>query len=495
MQDWVGSPLNPQMPSPGEESRLDLSANQLHRLVPEMSALHTLSTQQLVVLLALAAALALGFAINPLSAALALNALLTLIYIAILAYNLIWFKKSLERPAVISVSDEEARSIPDEYLPTYTVLVAAYHEAEVISDTIAAVQSLDYPPSRLEIKLLLESDDAATVAAAFSAQPGPTIEIVLVPPGKPRTKPKACNYGLLGSSGELVTIFDVEDRPEPLQLRRAAAAFRRLDPSIACLQAKLYYHNAGQNLITRWFSAEYATWFASMLPALVGLKAPIPLGGTSMHIRRWCLDTVGGWDANNVTEDADLGVRLHRFGFRTLVLDSVTLEEANSDFINWVKQRSRWYKGYLQTWLVHMRNPRRLWRDLGPAGFVGFQFVVGATPILSLVNPVFWILTLMWVLGHSDIVKLLYPPWLYYPAIASLVLGNFLVVYRTAIGIRSTAHTGLIGAVCFLPAYWLMMALAAVKAFGQLLMAPRYWEKTAHGLGSQPSEGIGHAAD
>ncbi len=250
---------------------------------------------------------------------------------------------------------------------------------------------------------------------------------------------------------------------------------------MACLQAQLYYHNEGQNLLTRLFAAEYASWFATALPAMAELGAPLPLGGTSMHVRRDALEHVGGWDPHNVTEDADLGIRLHRMGFRTEVLGSVTLEEANSDPVNWVKQRSRWYKGYIQTWLVHMREPRRVWRELGGRGVAGLAAVVAGTPLLSLLNPLFWLLTAVWLVGGTA-VRELYPAWLYYPAVLSLVLGNFLALYRIAVSVRSSGHPELLSAVLLWPAYWAWMSVAAVRAVAQLTIAPWFWEKTVHGL-------------
>jgi cellulose synthase/poly-beta-1,6-N-acetylglucosamine synthase-like glycosyltransferase len=281
-----------------------------------------------------------------------------------------------------------------------------------------------------------------------------------------------------------VTVYDAEDRPDPLQLRRAVAAFRRLPPDVACLQAKLSYHNAEQNLITRWFTAEYALWFGQFLPGLVKLGAPVPLGGTSNHFRRDTLVRVGGWDPFNVTEDADLGIRLHRLGFRTRVLESITLEEANSDFVNWGKQRSRWYKGYLQTWLVHMRHPRRLWQRLGLRGFVGFNLFVGGTPFLALLNPVFWVLTAMWFLAKPPIILELFPPWLYYTSMLSLVVGNFTFLYTAMVGARLTGRPSLVLASLLSPIYWVMMSIAAIKAAVQLFSAPTFWEKTEHGLDS-----------
>ena len=371
--------------------------------------------------------------------------------------------------------------LADDELPTYTVLVPVYREAEVLARTVRALEMIDYPRERLDIKLLAEADDEDTLAAARGLVTNLRLELVLVPAEGPRTKPKACNFGLGLARGELVTIYDAEDRPEPLQLRRAVAAFRQLPPLVACLQAKLSYYNSTQNLITRWFTAEYDAWFAMLLPALAHLGGPVPLGGTSMHVKRKVLERVGGWDPHNVTEDADLGVRLQRLGYEVRVLDSTTLEEANSDFVNWVKQRSRWYKGYLQTWLVHMRNPVRLLREIGWRRFVSLTFAIGSVPILALINPVFWAATGLWLLGFSGIATLI-PPLVYYPSLASLVLGNFLGIYVGLLGIRFTNRPKLLGAVLLFPLYWLMMSIAATRALLQLTVAPSFWEKSVHGL-------------
>jgi cellulose synthase/poly-beta-1,6-N-acetylglucosamine synthase-like glycosyltransferase len=303
-----------------------------------------------------------------------------------------------------------------------------------------------------------------------------------VPDGKPKTKPKACNVGLARARGEFVTIYDAEDRPDPLQLRKSVVAFSRCDQTVVCLQAKLSYYNADQNLITRWFTAEYAMWFSQLLPGLVRQSAPMPLGGTSNHFRRSALLAVGGWDAFNVTEDADLGIRLHRLGLRTHVLDSTTLEEANSDFVNWVKQRSRWYKGYLQTWLVHMRHPRQLARELGLGGFVAFNLFVGGTPLIALLNPVFWSLTFIWFIAHPPFVAALFPPVLYYTGLLCMTLGNLAFYYATIISARTTGQPKLVLAATIAPVYWAMMSIAAIKALVQLFSVPYFWEKTAHGL-------------
>lgn len=464
------------------DPRLEQSVFGLYDKTPEMSAMRTLNLPQKLALATGAVVIGGALLLNPIVTLITLNAAGTAAYIVVLIYNLLIFSRLLGKAAVVSISDKEARDFPDALLPRYTVMVAAYQEASVIARAIRNLEALEYPQDKLEILILLEEDDAQTYAAAVACQPGPRVEIIQVPYAKPRTKPKACNYGLTLCSGELITIYDAEDRPEPLQLRRAAVAFSQQDPSIICLQARLQYHNVEQNLLTRWFAAEYVTWFAGMLPALVALKAPIPLGGTSMHVKRAPLEDVGAWDPHNVTEDADLGMRLHRLGYRTMVLDSYTYEEANSDFINWVKQRSRWYKGYLQTWLVHARHPIELYRELGFAGFVGFNVLVGATPVLALLNPLFWLLALLWFAGHIDLIQAIFPAWLYYPAMLSLILGNFIAFYRTLLMVRTGGYPSLALAVLLSPAYWVMMSIAALRAVLQLLINPWHWEKTTHGL-------------
>jgi len=449
---------------------------------PELTAQRTLSGRQIRVIVGGCCIAGLLLLLAPLATLTAAIAVATLLYLATLVYRLLMFRAGLAAPDTVIVDDLEARALPALELPTYTVLVPAYHESEVIAGLLASLSRLEYPAHLLDIKLLLEADDPDTLAAVVQAGPPSNVEVLRVLASEPRTKPKACNVGLASARGRFVTIYDAEDEPDPLQLRRAVVAFNRLPPGVACLQAKLSYRNAEQNLLTRWFTAEYALWFGQLLPGLVKLGAPVPLGGTSNHFRRQTLVRVGGWDPFNVTEDADLGVRLHRLGFRTGILESITLEEANSDFVNWAKQRSRWYKGYLQTWLVHMRHPRQLWQQLGLKGFVGFNLFVGGMPMLALLNPVFWALTAAWFLGKPSIILALFPAWLYYASLVSLVLGNFTFLYTTVVGARAAGRPSLALAALLSPAYWVMMSIAAVKASVQLLAAPTFWEKTAHGL-------------
>jgi cellulose synthase/poly-beta-1,6-N-acetylglucosamine synthase-like glycosyltransferase len=479
------------------DTRLDHSLNALRDIAPHLSSATVLDRRQRNVLIWLSIALLAGLLLAPVPTAVALVTLATVVYIATIFHRVLMVLRSRKSDSVATISDEEAMAIPDNRLPIYTVLVPMYHEAAVVPQLLESLRSLEYPAHKLDVKLLLEEDDEETIAAATRQASTEAIDLILVPMAAPRTKPKALNYGMTFARGEFVTIFDAEDQPDPLQLRRAVAAFRKLPSDVACLQAELTYHNAEQNIITRWFTIEYSMWFTMFLPGLSQSQAPVPLGGTSNHMKRSVLEGLGAWDAHNVTEDADLGIRLHRQGWKTGVLGSQTFEEGNSDFVNWVKQRSRWYKGYLATWLVHLRHPVQLWRDLGPSGFVQFNLFVGGTPILALLNPWFWLLTLAWFGVHAGIVQKLYPTPLYFAGLSCFALGNAVVYYMTILAARTARRPSLVFAACLVPAYWVMMSMAAIKAFWQLVAAPSYWEKTTHGLGTLAPEpeaqGVGEA--
>jgi cellulose synthase/poly-beta-1,6-N-acetylglucosamine synthase-like glycosyltransferase len=415
-----------------------------------------------------------------------MSACLTVLYTLFVGYRWWMIRQAADEPMEARIPDEELAALNPKDLPVYTVLVPARDEAEVLPVLARALDALDWPKDRLDVKLLLEADDTATLDAARRADLPPYVEIVVVPPGEPRTKPKACNYGLARARGEFLTIFDAEDIPEPLQLKKAYRVFAEADARLACVQAKLTYFNADQNLLTRWFTAEYAAWFDLYLPALYAAGHPIPLGGTSNHFRVATLRQLGGWDPYNVTEDADLGIRLARAGYRTTIVDAVTLEEANSEFVNWMRQRSRWVKGYLATWLVHMRSPRQTWRELGPRGFLGFQAAFLGTILPFLLNPVYWGLTSLWFLTQAAFIPRLFPPGVYYLGMTSLLAGNFLFAYMNALASARHGRWDLVLYSLLTPLYWGMMSVAAWKALLQLMTRPAHWEKTRHGLSFTP---------
>jgi cellulose synthase/poly-beta-1,6-N-acetylglucosamine synthase-like glycosyltransferase len=406
----------------------------------------------------------------------------TVIYLVIIIHRLSVFRASLNFDPAIRITDAEARAYSDDLLPTYTVLVPAFREPEVIRTLVDALTRLDYPRDRLEILLLLEDGDDDTLVAATSIATDLPIEVLVVPRGTPQTKPRALNFGFLHSSGDLVTVFDAEDQPEPLQLRRAAIAMSRLGPEWACLQARLEFYDAEANLLTKWFTTEYLTWFTCFLPGLVAKGAPVPLGGTSNHFRRVGLEAVGAWDPYNVTEDADLGLRLERNGYRVGMLDSFTLEEANSDVVNWVKQRSRWQKGYLQTALVHLRHPRQLRSQLGWKGFGHLVAFVLGTPVLALLNLLFWSMSVIWLVTGTEMVEKMFPGTVFYLATASWLIGNAAILYIGILSLLVTKRSELLWSAFLTPLYWILMSIASLRAVIQLVVDPSYWEKTQHGL-------------
>ncbi|ODQ84718.1 glycosyltransferase family 2 protein [Mycolicibacterium holsaticum] len=412
-----------------------------------------------------------------------LTGLVALLYLAAtLDRNYLLFK-GLRASAMVRVTREEALALSDDELPVYTVLLPVYDEPSIVTNLINGVGKLDYPRDKLEVLLLVEEDDVATQAALIGAELQ-SVRVVLVPHSLPKTKPKACNYGmsLPDLRGEMVTIYDAEDIPDPLQLRRAVAAFRRLPDEIGCLQARLGYFNERQNLLTRWFSLEYDQWFGVILPAVEKARCVVPLGGTSNHMSTRTWREVGGWDEFNVTEDADLGVRLARHGYRTLILDSITLEEANSDVVNWIRQRSRWYKGYLQTMLVHLRNPAGLRREIGTKSILRLLNMTGGVPLTSVCNLVFWFTMLVWVLGRPPVIAMVFPPMTYYVCLALFLIGAPLSVFSGLVVTKELGKPHLWPAALLTPLYWVLQAVAAVKAIYQLVFRPFFWEKTVHGL-------------
>jgi cellulose synthase/poly-beta-1,6-N-acetylglucosamine synthase-like glycosyltransferase len=450
---------------------------------PEDSAFKQLSRRQVIGLIVGAVVVIAGMIASPLIACTTLAALLTVFYAGASIFRLWAMVKAAKQDSEVVITKADMDTIPPTSLPEYTVLVPLYREAAVIPTLAAAIEALQYPKDRLDVKFLLEEDDLETIKAAREADLPGYVELLLVPASEPRTKPKACNYGLTKARGEYLVIFDAEDIPDPDQLLKAITVFRQTDSDkLACVQAKLSYYNEDQNILTRWFTAEYANWFELLLPSLFLLDMPIPLGGSSNHFRTEVLRSLGAWDPFNVTEDADLGVRLHKAGYRTAVMNSVTNEEANSDFVNWVRQRSRWIKGYFQTWLVHMRHPVKLWKELGTTGFWGFQLTIGGTAMQFAVNPLLWALTLGWFIFHPLFLQAVFAGWIYYIASLSLFLGNVAFTYANVVGVMKAGKWSLAKWAVLSPVYWVFMSIAAYKALSQLIFRPSYWEKTVHGL-------------
>ncbi len=374
------------------------------------------------------------------------------------------------------------RLLREDELPLYTVLVPMFREPEVLPILAGALRQLDYPLAKLDIKLVLEEDDDETIQAAECLGLEGSFEIIKVPPSAPRTKSKACNYALKFARGELVTIYDAEDKPEPMQLRKVVAAFRTASPETACIQCRLNYYNAQENWLTRMFTLDYALWFDLMLPGLERLGLPIPLGGTSNHFKSSVLRELHGWDPFNVTEDADLGIRMTEKGYRVRVINSTTYEEANCHAGNWIRQRSRWVKGYVQTFLVHSRRPVQFIREHGFFPALGLTMFIGGTMLSGVLNPVFWAIFLGWLITATAGFAGAFPPVLLYMSLVNLLVGNGLFVFLSLIAPYQRGWLNLSPYGLTVSWYWVLISVAAFKGVWQLLVKPFYWEKTQHGI-------------
>lgn len=411
-----------------------------------------------------------------------LNAILTVFYLGATLYRLLCIHRALNKPREIIVSPAELANPPsgNNTWPRYLVLLPLYREAEILPRLISNMQQLDYPTDRLEIRLLIEEDDTETRKAAESLHISPPFAVKLIPPSLPRTKPKACNLGFADAAADYLVIYDAEDRPQPSQLKAAALAFSRCPENIACLQAKLGYFNDRANLLTRCFTAEYATWFGLSLPGLDSLEAPIPLGGTSNHFRYAVLRELGGWDEYNVTEDCDLGIRLFAAGYRTRIIDSTTLEQACDNLPGWLRQRSRWVKGYLQTYFVHTRNLIGLHRKLGFWNSLQFHLLIGGSVLSQLLNPLYWLMTIAWLIFRPAALGQFFPWPIFLMGSFCLFIGNFIFIYTGAIACLQRRLGHLVPACLLMPFYWLLISLAAWKGVSQLFTRPHFWEKTSH---------------
>lgn len=368
-------------------------------------------------------------------------------------------------------------------LPVYTVLVALHQEAAVARQLLGALSRLDWPASRLDIKLVCEAGDRETIEALQAVGLMPFMELVEVPDHPPLTKPKALAYALAGARGALVTVYDAEDMPHPLQLREAHARFLREGSDLACLQAPLQITNAGKSWLSSLFALEYAALFAALLPWLARHKLPLPLGGTSNHFRRSALAECGAWDPFNVTEDADLGTRLNRFGYRTGMITYPTREDAPEDRAVWMAQRRRWFKGWLQTLLVSFRYPLRLAAQLGPGAMIAYALTTGGMLLSALFHPVLYasLALMLWNALAGTL-----PPL---ASLHGLLMAIDLFNLVAGFGVMLLAQAMVLPAnlprppgrhLLRIPLYWMNLTLAAWMALHEIYRNPFVWNKTPH---------------
>jgi len=365
---------------------------------------------------------------------------------------------------------------PNEW-PLYTVLVPLFREAHMVEQLMEALEQLDYPKDRLEIFMICEAIDPFTIAMVRKFNRAP-FRLIIVPKGAPQTKPRALNHAMMSAKGAFVTIYDAEDIPAPSQLKSAILAFEQ-DPALGAVQAPLDYINANQNWLTRQFALEYAALFHVWIPFLVAAALPFPLGGTSNHMRRSALDDVGGWDAFNVTEDADLSFRLGAQGWILGYINSPTGEEAVSGWKAWHYQRSRWMKGYMQTWLVHMHTPFSPGRWLGLKRFFILQLTIG----LTLLNALFHLPILLFLIGMM-MFQFISSSSIYVPSlfIYSLVFSYAAGIAIGMVGALRAGKPRLIIAALTMPFYWIALFPPTIRALWELGRNPFFWHKTDHGV-------------
>ena len=452
------------------------------REAPDDCATRVFTRRQFLIWVALLIVVEVCIIADPLLSLTIINGLLITFYLLVVAYKLYLIHLSLGGAREMTFTEDELSALTDGELPRYTILVPLYHEAETLPRLVKSLHAMDYPKDKLQVLLLLEEDDTPTQDALKHIALPDFISPVVVPHSLPKTKPKVCNLGLARATGEYLVVYDAEDRPEPDQLKKAVLGFRKCEPEVVCLQARLNFYNQRQNLLTRLFTLEYSMWFDLYLPGIGYLRAPIPLGGTSNHFRVEKLRELRGWDPFNVTEDCDLGVRLARKGFETRMISSTTWEEACSNLRYWLRQRSRWTKGYLQTYLVALRRPFSVMRHTGFGRALGFHVMVAGTPLSLLISPIYWTLTLLWFVFRWEGVTELFPFPIILWGLICLFAGNFVFVYSALLAAFRRSYFDLVKYGLLTPFYWLLMSVGAWKGCLQLITRPNYWEKTKHGF-------------
>jgi cellulose synthase/poly-beta-1,6-N-acetylglucosamine synthase-like glycosyltransferase len=419
--------------------------------------------------------LALLLLVAPVATGLLLLACSLMSLLALVALKVAATFAALKRQPSRPITDAAAED------PTVSIIVALFRESDIAGRLVRRLARLDYPEHLLDVILAVEAGDQMTRDALDASELPPWMRIIVVPKGEVKTKPRALNHALDHAWGSIIGIYDAEDAPEPDQIRKVVAQFRDAPPEVACLQGVLDYYNPRTNWISRCFTIEYAGWFRLILPGIARLGLVVPLGGTTLFFRRNVLEDLGGWDAHNVTEDADLGIRLARHGYRTELIATVTGEEANCRAIPWIKQRSRWIKGYMMTWAVHMRDPGLLWRQLGPRAFIGFQVMFLGSIAQVLLAPLMWTLLLV-PFGFAHPLLAVLPPAAFWAMMAAFLLSEAASLAVGIVGIRRTEHHLSFWWVLTMKLYFPLATVAAYKAVVELVTQPFYWDKTTHGL-------------
>lgn len=459
----------------------------------EMSqtAAKTVSGAQQAFLAVLVAGVITVGALWPLDTLRVVIAALAVSYVVVFSFRFLLAGIGSMDDVIVDVGEYELEKLHNVQLPVYTILLPLYYEASSLEQLLAGIKGLDYPHHKLDVIVLLEEDDAET-REALRTNPVPNHwSVITVPAGNPKTKPRACNYGMLFARGQYLVVYDAEDVPDSDQLLKVVSAFENASASTICFQCLITYYNRSKTLLSRLFTLEHWYWFDAILPGLSSLDMPIPMGGTSNHFHLAKLRAIGGWDPYNLTEDADLSVRISIEDQRVGVLKSTTREEANPRVWNWIRQRSRWLKGFMQTFFVHTRNPLTAVHDLGVKAWLSLVFFVGGTPFVFLVSPVLLIIAVLGLGLFPAGTDAALTPLVVAVSLSALFLGWFLGVYMHMLTAFKRGVDALVPVALMTPWYWLLHSVAALRALAQLVRRPHFWEKTEHFLlGGKPAKKV-----
>lgn len=412
----------------------------------------------------------------------AISLLGNLIFLTNVLFKMLLFSKGSQRN-----KDHSKNKYDYKDLPVYTILLPLYKESVALPNLLRSIRELQYPKNKLDVILVVEEFDRETISSLKEVRYDGLFRVICVPRSYPKTKPKACTYALKFAKGEYITIYDAEDRPERDQLLKAVDCFANSEKDVACLQAKLFCINYKEKLLSFLFSIEYLILFGYLLKGLEIIKAPIPLGGTSNHFKTKILKLSGGWDPYNVTEDADLGYRIAKHGYKTKILDSITWEEAPISLVPWFKQRSRWIKGHIQTYIVHLRNVSKLEKTYGNVGIMGFHIFL-ILPILT------------YFLQLLVAVQILFPmdPFLKWFSMTNALLWIVFSLATSIFVVLKNQWKGF-NPLMFLacPFYYFLHLISVIMAIYDIFSGRlHYWAKTTHNLDERlkgkNNEMVGH---
>jgi cellulose synthase/poly-beta-1,6-N-acetylglucosamine synthase-like glycosyltransferase len=395
--------------------------------------------------------------------------------------NMVYLLQNLLKTLLfISASSIKPKTKSSEKLqdyPIYTILLPIYKESGIALSLIKAIDQMTYPKSKLDVKIVVEEDDIVTLRAIPSMKLPAYMDLIKVPYSIPRTKPKALNYAMHYSRGKYVVVYDAEDRPEPDQLLKAIRLFSKLPTEYACLQAKLNFYNQDENLLTKLFSIEYSLWFDFLLKGLSLWGLPITLGGTSNHLKADVLKSIGCWDAYNVTEDADLGIRLYLHGFKTAILDSYTMEEAPLSLGNWMQQRARWIKGFAQTFIVYLKHHATTGSRMSKRAHATIFIFVGLSTYSFMMLP--WLIIIATFVDSSFLKYMLIINTIF--ALSYMYGVALTILKRNKRSWRNFTKQD-VAAFLLWPLYFALHTIASYRAIFELITQPFRWNKTKHGM-------------